>query len=146
MSYNTRHLSTFNCGRWAHLDAHSHCFHHKHFLRLGRVGWNSVPVSWMCANDANILWLRLNNHSNCIPLPCHTYTKCLSLIWHTAGPTCPRHSNCPRISHQGVSKWGALIGRVHIIATELVRESALHCQIIQNMLPHDHLLHCSKAP
>ena len=64
-----------------HMDAHSHCFPHKHFLRLGRGGWNHDPVTWMCANDANTLWLRLYNLSNCIPLPCHTYKRCLSTFY-----------------------------------------------------------------
>jgi hypothetical protein len=54
----------------------SHCYHHSCFPRFGKVGRN--PTFCKCANHATTLWLRLQNLSNCIPCPCHTYMRCLS--------------------------------------------------------------------
>ncbi len=40
-----------------HTALHSHCYHHRHFPRFVRVGWN--PTWCKCANYATTLWLRL---------------------------------------------------------------------------------------
>jgi hypothetical protein len=39
------------------MASHSHCYHHKHFPRFVRVGWN--PTWCKCANHATTLWLSL---------------------------------------------------------------------------------------
>ncbi len=59
-----------------HMALHSHHHHHRHFPRFGKVGWN--PTWCKCANHATTFWLRLQNLSNCIPCPCHTYLRGLS--------------------------------------------------------------------
>ncbi len=59
-----------------HMASHSHHYHHRCFPRFVRVRWN--PTWCKCANYATTLWLRLQNLSNCIPCPCHTYMRCLS--------------------------------------------------------------------
>ncbi len=64
---------------------------YKHLLRLWMGIWlhthtvtteaassdiESCNPTWCkCANHATTLWLRLINHSNCIPCPCHTYMR-----------------------------------------------------------------------
>ncbi len=59
-----------------HMASPWHSYHHRCFPRFGKVGWN---LTWCkCANHATTLWLRLQNLSNCIPCPCHTYMRCLS--------------------------------------------------------------------
>ncbi len=59
-----------------HMASHSHRYHHRHFPRFVRIGWN---CTWCkCANHAIMFWLRLLNLSNCFPCPCHTYVGCLS--------------------------------------------------------------------
>ncbi len=40
-----------------HMASFSHRYHHRHFPRFVRVGWN--PAWCKCANHANTLWLRL---------------------------------------------------------------------------------------
>ncbi len=40
-----------------HMASHSHCYHHRHFPRFGKVAWN--PTWCKCANHATTLWLRL---------------------------------------------------------------------------------------
>ncbi len=57
-----------------HMSAYSHCYHHRGFPIFVKVGWN--PTWCKCANHATTLWLRLQNLSNCIPCPCHTYMRC----------------------------------------------------------------------
>ncbi len=42
-----------------HMALHSHQYHHRHFPRFFRVGWN--PTWCKCANHATTLWLRLWN-------------------------------------------------------------------------------------
>ncbi len=61
-----------------HMASHSHHYQHRCFPRFVRVGWN---LTWCkCANHATMLWLRLQILSNCIPCPCHTYLRCLSIF------------------------------------------------------------------
>ncbi len=52
------------CSVWAfsqdvdgHMAMHSHHYHHRHFPRFVRVGWN--PTWCKCSNHAITLWLRL---------------------------------------------------------------------------------------
>ncbi len=59
-----------------HMASHSHCYHHRNFFKFGKVGWYPTWCRW--ANHATIFWLRLQNLSNCISWPCHTYMRCLS--------------------------------------------------------------------
>ncbi len=59
-----------------HKALHSHRYHHRYFPKFVRVGW--YPTWCKCANHATTLWLRLQNLSNCIPCPCHTYMWFLS--------------------------------------------------------------------
>ncbi len=71
-----------------HMASHSHHYHHRCFPRFGEVGWN--PTWCKCANHATTLCLRLQNHANCIPWPCHTYMRCLgtfSSCWWAYGFT-----------------------------------------------------------
>ncbi len=72
-------------GDWApshvvdgHMASHSHCYHHRHFPRFLRFGWN--PTWCKCANHATTLWLKLLNLLNCIPHPCDTNMRCLSIF------------------------------------------------------------------
>jgi hypothetical protein len=61
-----------------HMASHSHRYHHRRFPRFVRVGWN--PIWYKCTNLATTFWLWLQNLSNCIPFPCHTYMRGLSTI------------------------------------------------------------------
>ncbi len=52
------------CSVWApskvvdgHMVSHSHHYHHRHFPRFVKVGWN--PTWCKCANDTTTLWLML---------------------------------------------------------------------------------------
>jgi hypothetical protein len=38
-----------------HMASHSHCYHHRHFPRFGKVGWN--PTWGKCANHATTFLL-----------------------------------------------------------------------------------------
>ncbi len=58
------------------MASHSRHYHHRHFPRFVRVGWN--PTWCKCANYATTIWLSLWNLSNCIPHLCHTFIRCLS--------------------------------------------------------------------
>ncbi len=40
-----------------HMASHSHCYHHSHFPRFVKVGWN--PTWCKCSNHATIFWLSL---------------------------------------------------------------------------------------
>ena len=65
-----------------HMAAHSHHYHHRDVSpRFGRVGWNH---RWCkCNNHATMLWLKLQNLSNCIPHPWHTYVNYFSTFnWY----------------------------------------------------------------
>ncbi len=75
MSYIWEVCAPFQVVDW-HLASHSHRYHHRHFPRFVRVGWN--PTWYKCANKATMLWLSLWNLSNCIPFQCHTYMRLFS--------------------------------------------------------------------
>ncbi len=47
-----------------HMASHSQHYHHRHFPRFVKVGWN--PTWCKCANHATTILLRLWNLSNCI--------------------------------------------------------------------------------
>ncbi len=38
-----------------HMASHSHCYHHRHYPRFGKVGWN--PIWCKCTNYTTTLWL-----------------------------------------------------------------------------------------
>ena len=57
---------------------HSHHYHHRGFLRFGKVCWN--PRWCQSGNDPTMLSLRLENLSNCIPHLCHSYIRCLNTL------------------------------------------------------------------
>ena len=61
-----------------HMAAHSYRCHHRGIPRFGRAGWNH---RWCkCENYPTTLSLRLQNLSNNIPHPCHTYIRCLNTL------------------------------------------------------------------
>ncbi len=79
-----------------HMASHSHLYHHRHFPKFGKVGWN--PTWCKCANHATMLCLRLYNLANCIPYPWHTYMRCLS-TFSGCGWAMALHSNCYHHQH-----------------------------------------------
>ncbi len=58
------------------MASHSHCYHHRHFPRVGK-GAEILPDAAVTIH-ATTFWLRLWNLSNCIPCLCHIYMWCLS--------------------------------------------------------------------
>jgi len=120
----TKCLSTLICCGWAYGCTLT-------LLRLCRSGvdFRKIELS-PSPSDVVMSWLRLQTHLECIPHPCHMYTKCFStLICHGWAYGCTLTLLCMR-------RLGVYFGKLAWLSWSDVVMSWLRLQTPVKCIPH----------